>query len=299
MHTKIALTFCGVFLLVMATMARAQDPTQVMGLDPPGDHGCIAWTLVLEKGQALAGVQWFNNDQQAPFEKILLMEGTEGVAPDLSETALILQEIPAASLAWDHVDLDFPVVSTTGVIQVVFVFPAGLETTALGAGGGPGLGVKEAAAAPDFYLSPDGLQWARYIDGYTLAVQPVLLPLGSGKRAAVVLGSLKGDVDDLGAGKSAEIPIEATRLYAAVPNPFNPRTMIQYDLAASSKVALKVYNVRGRLVKTLTQGMQPRGRYRVVWLGDDDRGVSVASGVYFVRLEAGGQQMRQKVTLVR
>ena len=115
----------------------------------------------------------------------------------------------------------------------------------------------------------------------------------------LVLGSLKDDVDYLGAGKISELPIEKTRLYAAAPNPFNPRTLIQYDLAAPTEVTLKVYNVRGRLVKTLAQGMQPRGRYQVVWLGDDDRGVSVASGVYFVRLEAAGQQMRQKVTLVR
>ncbi len=75
--------------------------------------------------------------------------------------------------------------------------------------------------------------------------------------------------------------------------------VIQYDLAAPAKVGLRVYNVRGRLVRTLVEGVQPRGRYRAVWLGQDDRGVPVASGVYFVRMEADGRQMRQKVTLVR
>jgi len=88
-------------------------------------------------------------------------------------------------------------------------------------------------------------------------------------------------------------------LYPAAPNPFNPRTVIQYDLAAPSEVSLKLYNVRGRLVTTLTQGQQVRGRHQVVWTGQDDRGALVASGVYFVRLRAEGQEFRQKITLVR
>jgi len=88
-------------------------------------------------------------------------------------------------------------------------------------------------------------------------------------------------------------------LYPAAPNPFNPRTLIQYDLAEPAQVSLKVYNVRGRLVATLEDGLQVRGRHQTIWLGQDNRGAKVASGVYFVKLKAAGQEFRQKVTLVR
>ena len=64
-------------------------------------------------------------------------------------------------------------------------------------------------------------------------------------------------------------------------------------------MSLKVYNVRGRLVATLEDGPQVRGRHQAIWLGQDNRGAKVASGVYFVKFKAAGQEFRQKVTLVR
>ena len=75
--------------------------------------------------------------------------------------------------------------------------------------------------------------------------------------------------------------------------------MISYDLAGPSRVSLKVFDTRGRLVKTLASGEQTAGRYDVPWHGTDDRGAVVSSGVYFVRFEAGGYVRSERMTLVR
>jgi len=127
----------------------------------------------------------------------------------------------------------------------------------------------------------------------------ILEAQGSSKMGAVVLSSLVEENGGLGKDASTTPVIKRTMLYPAAPNPFNPRTLIQYDLAEPAQVSLKVYNVRGRLVTTLEDGPQVRGRHQTIWLGQDNRGSKVASGVYFVKFKAAGQEYQQKVTLVR
>jgi hypothetical protein len=83
------------------------------------------------------------------------------------------------------------------------------------------------------------------------------------------------------------------------PNPFNPETTISYDLAAESAVRLEIYNVMGQLIRTLVSDVQPAGRYRVNWLGDDAGGRQVASGVYFYRIQADGFQSVKKLMLLK
>ena len=72
-----------------------------------------------------------------------------------------------------------------------------------------------------------------------------------------------------------------------------------FDLAQAEKVSLRVYDARGRRVRTLISGRKEAGAYTVTWTGDDDRGRSVASGVYYARLVAGGVRQEKTMTLVR
>jgi uncharacterized delta-60 repeat protein len=78
------------------------------------------------------------------------------------------------------------------------------------------------------------------------------------------------------------------------PNPFNPSTTIQFILPHSSDVTLKVYDQLGAEIATLVTEQLPAGRHEVVWNAD-----GAASGVYFCRLQAGGETITQKLLLVK
>ncbi len=84
------------------------------------------------------------------------------------------------------------------------------------------------------------------------------------------------------------------------PNPFNPSTTIRYTLPEAARVSLAVYDVGGRLVRTLVRGAnKPAGVFEGTWNGTDDAGKVVASGVYFYRLTAGDQTITRKAVLLK
>jgi len=84
------------------------------------------------------------------------------------------------------------------------------------------------------------------------------------------------------------------------PNPFNPATVIRYDLPVAAEVGLRIYDVSGRLVRVLLDDtVQEPGRRSVAWDGRDNGGKHVASGVYFYELEANGEERRRKMILLK
>ena len=83
-------------------------------------------------------------------------------------------------------------------------------------------------------------------------------------------------------------------------NPFSSQTTIEYALAGPERVRIVIYDMRGRTVRTLVKGLiVPAGRHAVAWDGRGDDGRDLPSGVYFSRLEAGGQTAQGRMTLVR
>ncbi len=83
------------------------------------------------------------------------------------------------------------------------------------------------------------------------------------------------------------------------PNPFNPQLTLKYTLKTPGNVVMKVYNVRGELVKTLLNGQVTATTGSVVWDGTSDQGSNVSSGVYFVETRSGGDVNVQKATMVK
>lgn len=83
------------------------------------------------------------------------------------------------------------------------------------------------------------------------------------------------------------------------PNPFSGSTELAYQLAAAGRVTIALYNVAGQKVRTLVDREQLPGRYGLRWDGRDDRGRSVAAGVYVCRLAAPGTSQVRKLTVVR
>jgi hypothetical protein len=78
------------------------------------------------------------------------------------------------------------------------------------------------------------------------------------------------------------------------PNPFNPSTAISYQLSALSQVSLRVYDTAGRLVATLVDGCREAGEHQVTFDGS-----KLASGLYFVRMQAGEFLVVQKIVLMK
>lgn len=83
------------------------------------------------------------------------------------------------------------------------------------------------------------------------------------------------------------------------PNPFNPKTVIRYSLAETGPASLIVFDVSGRMVRRLVEGSVTAGMHEVSWDGRDHAGRTVASGVYFYRLESAGRSAEQKMVLMK
>ena len=90
-----------------------------------------------------------------------------------------------------------------------------------------------------------------------------------------------------------EIP-EEFALFPAYPNPFNPETVIRYQLSADSDVSLKIYDVKGQMIETLLNKTQDPGFYKVNWKPNN-----LPSGVYFCKLVQGSHVSTQKLILLK
>jgi hypothetical protein len=88
-------------------------------------------------------------------------------------------------------------------------------------------------------------------------------------------------------------------LHPCTPNPFNPATTIRFALPRAERAVLVVYDVSGRRVATIADGVFGPGEFDAAWDGTDDTGRDVASGVYFARLVAGDLAAVRKMALLR
>jgi hypothetical protein len=101
-------------------------------------------------------------------------------------------------------------------------------------------------------------------------------------------------------GNAPDSPIVfAYMLSHNFPNPFNPITTVRYGLAQPGRVTVRIYDIAGRLVKTLVEAEKPAGYYTVPWAGRNDAGQRVASGVYFCRMESGAFRKTRKMVLLK
>ena len=93
--------------------------------------------------------------------------------------------------------------------------------------------------------------------------------------------------------------ITSFRLHQNYPNPFNPSTEISYQLPAEGFVSLKIYNTLGQEIRTLVDGTQSSGLYKVIWDGKNRYGQAVPSGVYLYRLETNSFTKTMKMIMMK
>lgn len=98
-------------------------------------------------------------------------------------------------------------------------------------------------------------------------------------------------------GTQAEVLVN--RLFQNQPNPFNPRTAVHFSVAARGPVELNIYDVGGRLVKTLVDKPMDAGLHSVIWDGTDNGGHRVGSGIYWSQLDVGDYVSSKKVVVLK
>ncbi len=98
---------------------------------------------------------------------------------------------------------------------------------------------------------------------------------------------------------AAGTPVARLDLGQNAPNPFNPRTEISFSLPRAQQAALRIYDLEGKLVRTLVAGRLAAGPHTEVWDGTDGRGARVSSGLYFYRLETPERGLTRKMLLLK
>ena len=108
---------------------------------------------------------------------------------------------------------------------------------------------------------------------------------------------INNDFDSIDEEESA--PYVVASLGQNFPNPFNPKTSIEFSILNKGNVELSVYNIRGQKVKTLVNESFNAGTHKVIWDGRDNNDKAVSSGIYFYRLNTGGKKLTRKMVLMK
>jgi len=154
---------------------------------------------------------------------------------------------------------------------------------------GPGL-VQEIAELTDTGFSEDSLLTGTYY----YHVRPVY-SAGEGAPS----DTLELQIVSPPSGDEDQVSTIVNTLHPNIPNPFNPSTTISFDLAKAGFTELKIYNLKGQFIKSLSKQDMAAGPHRLVWDGRDDNNRPVASGVYLYRLETDGFVKTRKMLLMK
>ncbi len=180
------------------------------------------------------------------------------------------------------------VVASAGAVRLAqFASPGGLTTP-------------YPYAAATLNISPGNNRVVSLDHDLTFVWDPRKSPSPLPARAILLSNVLDffGVSNDPGNTTGADVPAKRFGVECR-PNPFNPRLTISYTLKGPGNVVMKVYNVRGELVKTLLDARVAETTGAVVWDGTNEQGGSAGSGVYFVETRSGGEVDVRKATLVR
>jgi hypothetical protein len=168
-------------------------------------------------------------------------------------------------------------------------------------GGNPGI-YPYAAAVYHYHAAQDARVVMMPVDFMNLYNQPGWSPPAGYEgiaARAIILEDVLTFFGESGSSIPVSVAPDAPLRVTQYPNPFNPATTIALDLPRAGDVSLKIYNLRGALVRTLLDERLAAGRHEIVWNGTDDRGAAVASGVYFSEVKADGEVRVHKLALVK
>ncbi len=83
------------------------------------------------------------------------------------------------------------------------------------------------------------------------------------------------------------------------PNPFNPETTIKYEIHSGEQVNVQIFDVQGKLIRSLLNDYQSTGTHTIRWDGLNENGNQVPSGVYFLRITAGSETVSKRIVMTK
>lgn len=276
---------CTIEMVIVAFAVLCAGGHAALGCDgivsvaPIGED--MSLVLVCGGTGPVTGVHWYNNDEGTTFPEVAVYEAGSG--SEYAPGALLQswQNVVGPTAGWGTLEASSPFSSRTGLYYVVFKLPEGEVFVHEGAGGGPGIG---------YYSAGED------VCGFVLAEGEVGLQL-RGQAGVELLGAagkaLHGNV-----GFAADAAFAVAMRLATWPNPSTGPTNIYFSLPRSGTYDLKVYDIRGRLVKVIAAGAGAQGGCTLSWDGTDNAQQKLPAGVYYARLRAGGVTRTQRMVLM-
>lgn len=280
-----------------SALAQPGEADGVLSLTPVQARSCVAVTIPVSEGEALAGVRWFNNDGSVPFVRVWACAGWPEVAPSSIGSVELAAGVSGGTLAWSTVAFGQPVASSTGFVQVVFQLPPFAEPEVEGLGGGPGIGYHTGVG--NGWLTADGEFWIGLGEDCALLCEPVLTARTTDTFVMFPAQCREGRFEDRAPPSSDDAPRPVTALAAPYPNPFNPQVNVAFTLARAQRVVVNAYDVQGRLVRKVWDRHTSAGPHVVAWDGTDEAGRRQASGVYLVGMVSPQLRCVRRVTLLK
>jgi len=118
-------------------------------------------------------------------------------------------------------------------------------------------------------------------------------------NSGVILQSGTNFLHMIEGGTNVDDQASAFGLMGSFPNPFNPKTRIEYSMDTAGMATVQVFDVSGRLMRTLHEGQLDAGTHFSEWNGMDDAGQPMASGLYLIRFSSNEKSDMTKVVLAK
>lgn len=271
---SVLMAICGA-----ARLACGQECDGLVSVVPATEGYAVA--VCIETDGSIQGIRWYNNDDQVAFPLVELV--VAGSRQEYAPGGVLYAEEDVFGPAerWATLSIPEEQQSATGLCYVVFHLPERAGDLWQGTGGGAGVGSRSGASAEAGFILHDGA----VVAGLRGEVMVSAVSETAGKALAT-----RG-VAVAGMGQNANV--------RALPNPLRSGSDIHFALPAAGRFRLDVFDLRGRLVRSLGSGVLPAGGHARAWLGDDSDGRRVSTGVYLLRLTTDTGVTTSRVSVVR
>lgn len=294
---KITMLF---ILLVISSPLLANDITVkgVIGLSPVMSSSGIAVYIPLSRGEAVAGVEWFNNDSTVCISKIMVSAGTLDDPGTIDDAIVVQENVYGGNLDWSTSVWGNSFSGDSNGIYIFYIFSNSSEFVQLGIGGGTALGYCLSESGCAGWQSLEGQNWVAVNERYNIAIVPTLVDKNSDTIVLETSSKSNGEYAGANQGNGSQI-IVPTKLFNPFPNPFNPQTEILFSLSDSKVVDISVYDVHGKLVKRLANQLFSAGEHKLTWVGVDNNGKQASSGLYLIKMKSENYVETHQVTLLK